>query len=236
MATFAARLLPIAFLLPLPGGVRGRFFAWLVERCALALTLTLLVANLVHEDVTATNAIVAAELLKGALFGTLAAAFCYAAIGAGRIAIAQLGAQPHAPWTLAYSVFAWLLFALLDGPRHLLVGIARSYVVAPVSAQFAAAPSWQICAELGQSLFAVTIELAAPLCGALLLLDVVAGLVERIAPLLRDMPIQLPLRWLVVATAIFLLPLYGLHVLGPLEPGHPERLWDRAALRLGGAP
>jgi flagellar biosynthesis protein FliR len=116
------------------------------------------------------------ELLAGAALGLVASVPFRAAQAAGatlgRAAMGRGDALGD-----AFGLFALALFAAAGGPTHLARSWAESYVALP-------AMGTELAIEAGGRLVATSISLALPGLGALLLAELLAGLLGRAQPLL----------------------------------------------------
>jgi flagellar biosynthetic protein FliR len=142
-----------------------------------------------------------AEVLVGACLG-LGAGLLFAAVGlmaevasvqGGLAAAAALdptsGATSVALGALA-EIAALLVFLAVDGHHDLLRAFARSLELLPPGSD--ALPALARAPELGASLFANGLRLSAPYTGALLLSNVLVGVLGRTIPQLNLMSVQLP--------------------------------------------
>jgi flagellar biosynthesis protein FliR len=190
----AARALPLTFLAPPFGaatpGVRVLVAAVLVLLSGPALAAAapppLLVAAL------------ARELAVGVTLGVVAAIPFRAAEAGGALIDDALWPRRARSFADAYLLLALALFAALDGPRLVALAWGQSYVAFPVGAVPAAPAELNAAVEAGARLVATAAALAAPVLGALLVADVVAGLIARAQPPLAVVP-GAPLR---IGTAI----------------------------------
>jgi flagellar biosynthetic protein FliR len=119
-----------------------------------------------------------------------------------------------------YSLLASAVFVVIGGPGLVIAGLVRSFSVVPVTAM----PNWPsltgaIVASMG-SLFAIGLQVAAPVLVTLLVTDAAVGFLARIAPQMNIFGIELPgkiiaMFILLVVTAPFLVT----HVAGQLTEG-----------------
>ena len=197
-------------------------------------------------DVAANPAALAFAALGEALLGAalgLVAALPFAALGlaaetasvqGGLSAAAALdpasGSSTTALATLAQS-FALLVFLATGGQHELLRGLAQAFAWVPPGAVSLAALG--DVSALGADVFATGLRFAAPYTGALLLSNVVVGLLGRAIPQLNLLAVQLPAQ-IALVLGLFALgaaPLRDAIVAGP--GGSLERV---LALVAGGAP
>ena len=120
----------------------------------------------------------------------------------------------------AYSLLASAVFVVIGGPDLVIAGLVRSFSVVPVTGM----PNWAsmtgaIVSSIG-SLFAIGIEVAAPILVTLVVTDAAIGFLARMAPQMNIFGIELPgkiaaMFILLVITAPFLVS----HVAGQLTNG-----------------
>jgi flagellar biosynthetic protein FliR len=182
------------------------------------------------------------EALIGAAFG-LTAALLFAAVGlAGEIASLQGGlgaaaaidptsnASSVALSTLAQLV-ALLVFLAVEGHHALLRAVAHGFTALPPGAlsleALASLPS------LGAPLFADGLRLAAPYTGALMLSNVVVGLLGRTIPQLNLLSVQLPAQ---IAIVLGLFALGAVPFADAIAEGAHAGGERALALLTGGAP
>ena len=173
----AARMAPVAWLAP-PLGGRS-----LGARAVIGAVLTALVWPAVAGATVdgALLPLIAREALVGVALGLVSAVPFRAAEAAGALAdVARRGRSAgRDPLADAYLLFALALYAALDGPRLLLTALAQSYAAFPVGAAPLAASGVTLALEAGARLVAAAATLAAPVLAALLLAELVVGLVAR---------------------------------------------------------
>jgi flagellar biosynthesis protein FliR len=91
-----------------------------------------------------------------------------------------------------YSLLASVVFVAIGGPELIIAGLVRSFEVVPVTEM----PAWQhLTAEIIRSmggLFAVGLEVAAPVLVTLLVTDAAVGFLARVAPQMNIFGIELP--------------------------------------------
>ena len=115
-------------------------------------------------------------------------------------------------------LFALALFMALDGPLTLVAIVADSYRIVPVGSGFSIDVAPRIFG-IGSTIFQVALGLAAPVIVATLLVQIVLGVMGRLAPALNLLAIGLPATLLVGVGAFMLaIPIIG-HRLSTLQ-GH----------------
>jgi flagellar biosynthetic protein FliR len=91
-----------------------------------------------------------------------------------------------------YSMLASVVFVAIDGPGLVIAGLVRSFDVVPVTEM----PDWHsLTGEIVNSmsgLFAVGLEVAAPVLVTLLVTDAAVGFLARVAPQMNIFGIELP--------------------------------------------
>lgn len=155
----------------------------------------------VHADTASLLIAALGEALIGAGFG-IAASLMFGAIGlAAEVASVQgglgaaaaldpsSGASTVALGTLA-QIFALLVFMAVGGHHELLRVVARGFELVPPGGLSLVALAG--VSSLGSTLFADALRLAAPWTGALMLSNVVVGLLGRTIPQLNLLSVQLP--------------------------------------------
>src|SRR5690606_36632969 len=95
----------------------------------------------------------------------------------------------------AVAVLVWLA---IDGPALLLRGLAGSFAVVPLGAGGPGAASWPAVAGLGAGFFEIAVQLAAPVTVAMLVANLLLGVVGRAMPEVNLMALQLPAHVLLV--------------------------------------
>jgi flagellar biosynthetic protein FliR len=119
-----------------------------------------------------------------------------------------------------YSLLASTVFVTIGGPSLVLAGLVKSFAVVPVTSM----PNWPsltgaIASSIGQ-LFAIGLQVSAPILVTLIVTDAAVGFLARIAPQMNIFGIELPgkiaaMFVLLVITAPFLVS----HVSGQLSNG-----------------
>jgi flagellar biosynthesis protein FliR len=119
-----------------------------------------------------------------------------------------------------YSLLASAVFVAIGGPDMVIAGLVRSFQVVPVTEM----PDWPSLsgAIVGSvsGLFAVGIEVAAPVLVAMLVTDAAVGFLARIAPQMNIFSIELPGK--VIAMFLLLLvtaPMLVSNIGGQLQQG-----------------
>jgi type III secretion protein T len=209
-----ARLLPILALTPflgsqnVPRTIRVMF--------GVALTAIFLPQNLltVHQNINFGMGFVALlikELLMGAFIGFLSAVPFYIAQMSGSLIDFQRGAsslQVTDPTTksqtgaigILYNLVLIALFYSLGGPFFFFDGIATSYQMIPVDSFTNAEifhsnnPFWKMVFQVGQTMFSLSIQLAAPSLIGILLMDMFLGIANRLAPQVQIVFLGIPLK------------------------------------------
>jgi flagellar biosynthesis protein FliR len=102
-----------------------------------------------------------------------------------------------------YSLLASAVFVSIDGPGLLLAGVVRSFDVVPVTAMPAFSRMSGAIAGSLAGLFAVGLQVAAPIVVTLLVTDIAIGFLARIAPQMNIFGIELPAK--IVAVFVLLL-------------------------------
>jgi flagellar biosynthesis protein FliR len=129
----------------------------------------------------------------------------------------QSGARNNLVSTL-YNSVALLTFLGVDGHHALLRAVAQSYTVLPIGAGHVAADLGGMVASLLGTVFVFGAQVAAPVVIVLLVVEVAAGIIARVAPPLNMMVIGFPLRLLAgliaLAAAIEVVPSVTIHAVG----------------------
>jgi flagellar biosynthetic protein FliR len=221
-AAALARLAPILWLAPFPG---GRLVPALVK-VPLALLLTLLVypqlapaaTKIAAGGLPLVLAVIVKEALIGAALGFLVALVFHAAASAGFLAdtargatnsqvlVPQTGAKSTALGALFFQL-TLVLFISLGGHRLLLMAIGSSYQALPIDV-FPSTRSLGafalLCASLTGELILLAVSLAAPVIAALLLADLALGWVNRFAPQLNVFFLAMPAKALLGVAVLVL--------------------------------
>jgi flagellar biosynthetic protein FliR len=192
-------------------------------RVMLALGLSVALAPLVSGDGRALLALrpeaylvlLITELALGAIMGFVLSCLLEAARLAGEIVDFQIGFQAGAMydpvtagsssivgrfWSLAALVF----FFVVDGHHWLLSGLVRSYQLCPVGEIVLKGQLAGVILNVLQAVFALAIQLAAPVVAALILADLTLGLVGRSMPQMNLMLVGMPAKILIGLGALAL--------------------------------
>jgi flagellar biosynthetic protein FliR len=133
------------------------------------------------------------EVLIGLMLGTVAALIFAGIQAAGEIIDMQMGLSVASTFDPSqggqasvvarfFSEIMLVLFLAIDGHHLLLVALRKSYEVLPMLQVWNFGLTGRTLAELGGSVFAVGISLAAPIVLVIFLLDFAFGMVSRVAP------------------------------------------------------
>lgn len=111
-----------------------------------------------------------------------------------------------------YSLLAGLIFFTINGHHYVLLGLARSFEVAPPLSLSPAGPDTPLLIEAlltrSAALFGASLRIAIPIMGALLLADVAMAIMSRAAPQMNVYFVGMPLKILIGLSALVLaLPL-----------------------------
>lgn len=118
---------------------------------------------------------------------------------------------------------ALLMFIAMDGHLMLLHALAESFRVFPAEGGFAAASALQI-AHLGSQVFSLGLAIALPFVAVSFLVNVVLGVMARIAPQFNIFAVGFPLTILVgLSTLLTLLPFIEAPIRAALE--HALTFW-----------
>ena len=118
-----------------------------------------------------------------------------------------------------YAILTGLVFFTINGHHLILIGLARSFEVAPPHALALLRPDSAVVPallSLTAGLFAAALRIAMPITGALLLADVAMAIMSRSAPQMNVYFVGLPIK-ILIGFAALLLAL-------PLAAGTVERL------------
>ncbi len=133
------------------------------------------------------------EVLIGVMIGTVADIIFAGVKAAGEIIGMQMGLSVASTFdpaeggqeSIVTKLFAetmLLLFLVIDGHHLLLVAVRKSFDVLPLLQGFNFAMAGRSLVELGGSILAIGISLAAPVALVIFLLDFGFGMVSRVAP------------------------------------------------------
>lgn len=112
--------------------------------------------------------------------------------GAGRTLNPTLGDTSTAMDQL-FVMTAMLLFLVIDGHHSFLAALQRTFVVLPINSSLPAFNANQLLSMTAQ-MIASGIQLSLPVVGALLLADIILGLLARVAPQVQVFFLGLPLK------------------------------------------
>lgn len=97
------------------------------------------------------------------------------------------------PMTRIIHTLALLAFVVLNGPQMLIAAVAHSYSVIPVMGDgLTTAKAWNII-EAGSGIFSTGLAIAMPFVALLLIINVVLGVVSRIAPQMNVFAVGFPI-------------------------------------------
>lgn len=209
-----ARILPILAVAPFLGSqnvpmtIRVMF--------GVALTAIFLPQNLmmVHQSIPFGMGFIGLcikELIIGAIIGFLSAVPFYTAQMSGSLIDFQRGAsslQVTDPTTksqtgavgILYNLVLIALFYSMGGPFYFFDGIATSYTMIPVDSLTNPElfnmqnPFWKMAFQIGQTMFTLCIQLAAPSLIGILLMDMFLGIANRLAPQVQIVFLGIPLK------------------------------------------
>jgi flagellar biosynthesis protein FliR len=159
----------------------------------------------------AVGALAAAVQAAGSLLDTLVG-FSFGAL------VDPFDNQPAAVFGQLYSIFATMVFLLTGGADIMILGIAKSYALAPLGTM----PQTSQLANLATvgltQIFVVALEIAAPVAIALLLADIAFALVSRAVPQMNVFQVGLPAKILIgFATVAASLPFFASHIEDELQ-------------------
>src|SRR5688500_7302891 len=165
------------------------------------------------DEMPAFLALVARELLVGAIVGFAVMLVFLALQAAGHIVGLQMGfslANVVNPLTADhaslidqfYALLAALVFFTMNGHHALIVAIQQSFDVAPVGAAGLGLPPASILLGWGRDLFSIAARISLPVVAALLLADVAMAVIARSVPQLNVFVVGMPAK---VAVAFIML-------------------------------
>lgn len=232
-ALAAARVTPIAILAP-PLGGRS-----IGAKAVLAAIFTAVVWLAVQTAQADGPLLVALghEALVGLALGLIAAVPFRAAEAAGVLvdtarAPEVRGRSPLGDATLLLSL---ALFAVLDGPRLVVSGLAESYAAFPIGHALHQAAGVTVVLDAGAHLVEAAIALAAPVLAALLLADLLVGIAQRAQPMIAETLGIASLKTLIAIVVVGLAAGTGMRaLLGPLGHEGLSRSLVESARSLGG--
>lgn len=146
----------------------------------------------------------AIELAIGALIGLGANLVFSAMMLLGEFVAVQGGigaAQAIDPATgvsspaigLALEAFALLIFLAIDGHHELIRGLGASFELLPVGGALPAPETFLAMARLASSVWAIAVQIAAPVTVAIFVQNVATGVLSRALPQLNILIVNLPL-------------------------------------------
>jgi flagellar biosynthetic protein FliR len=103
------------------------------------------------------------------------------------------GAEPAAVLSAFFEMLATLVFFAVDGPAFLLRALAESYALFPAAA---GGDLFRDLAAAAGGIFAIGLQVSAPVLVGLLLSDLVLGIVNRALPEMNVFLVALPLQFL----------------------------------------
>ena len=103
------------------------------------------------------------------------------------------------------ALLALLMFVAIDGHLMLIHALAESFRVFPIAAADAAPISFDLLVRLAADMFSIALTIALPFLAVMLLVNVVLGVLARVAPQLNIFAVGFPLTLLVGLTVLFLL-------------------------------
>lgn len=215
----AARTIPLVWSVPVFGGPAFPWQLRLAFGAGMAwLSWPLLAGRGMPETVGAWIMLVTREILVGVVMGFACAAVFRAAEAAGGlmdvarggmvVSIPGPGAEEgtSTPVGVLLLLLACTIFCQIDGLGHVAVALARSYEAIPIAAPLSVAPTARGAALLAVAasgkLIESVIALAAPVLLALLLADLVLGVVGRLVPGIPVCAHALPLKALLGLAAV----------------------------------
>ena len=190
-------------------------------------------------DTLAFGFAIARELLLGTLAG-FAAALTFACLqvagelmstGSGFASARVLNPAMDfsgSPLDQFFLLFTTLIFLVINGHHTFLLGLQRTFELFPLNSPLPDF-SLEVFARMTAQLITAGVQMALPVMGALLLTDLVLGLLSRVAPQVQVFFLGAPLK---AGLGIFFL-LVTLGVLLPAVSGLFERLGERMLLILG---
>lgn len=91
------------------------------------------------------------------------------------------------------SLVVMLLFLSIDGHLMLLLGLRRSFELFPIAGDLAPPLAYDALAALGARLFSVALSISLPMLAVMLLVNVVLGVMARVAPQLNLFAVGFPI-------------------------------------------
>jgi len=136
---------------------------------------------------------IAGELI-GLQMGLSFAGFFSPATGQAQNAVASL-----------LSVIALLMFITIDGHLMVLHALTESFRLFPMQSADALPISLNLVTELATDMFAIALRLALPFLAVMLLINIILGVLARIAPQLNIFAVGFPLTIMVGLSVLFML-------------------------------
>jgi len=112
------------------------------------------------------------------------------------------------------SLMVLLLFLAIDGHLILLYALARSFEVFPIATASAQPMAFDALAGLGAQVFSIALSMSLPILGVMLLINVVLGVMARVAPQLNLFAVGFPLT---LSAGMVVLFLFLPHLEGPMR-------------------
>jgi flagellar biosynthesis protein FliR len=103
------------------------------------------------------------------------------------------------------AMLALLMFVAIDGHLMLIHALAESFRVFPIAEADATAISFELLVRLAAEMFSIALTIALPFLAVMLLVNVVLGVLARVAPQLNIFAVGFPLTILVGLAVLFLL-------------------------------
>jgi len=103
-----------------------------------------------------------------------------------------------------YYLLALAFFLAVDGHLWVLGALAKSYTYLPINSFFAMDVGLEVLVVLTKQIFLIGLQIAAPIMGTILLLDVVLGVITRTIPQLNVFILGFPLKILLGLSIIML--------------------------------
>jgi flagellar biosynthesis protein FliR len=178
-------------------------------RVAAGLAITVCIAPQIelpaqwHLGVSNAVFVLIGELVIGLAIGLVARLVFAAFEFAGEIIGLQLGLSFAAffdptigaanPMTRIIHTLALLTFVVLNGPQMLIAAVVHSYGVMPVAAEGINAAKAISIVQAGSSIFSTGLMIAMPFIALLLVINLVLGVVSRIAPQMNIFAVGFPI-------------------------------------------
>jgi flagellar biosynthesis protein FliR len=180
-----------------------------------ALFFPLLYPMLIHMDLSSWPAFVFGELLVGAALGIATNLVFDAVQMAGQVVSTQMGfslinildPQTQVDSTVMsvfYQTIAMLIFLRLDVHMWLLRAVGRSFALLPPGSIHLSGAFALTAVRAGGVVFALGVQMAAPVLSATFLMDIVLGLLGKASPQAPLMLLGTPLKTLLALSILFL--------------------------------